>query len=64
VLQRVEQEVKRLRSDVPELLGQRETELQAEERRLLNFVDFVGEGRGSKALGDALEHGTEGRKAP
>ncbi len=34
--------------------GARETELTAEERRLANFVDFIGEGRGSQALAKAL----------
>jgi hypothetical protein len=28
----------------------KETELGAEERRLANFVDFIGEGRGSQTL--------------
>jgi hypothetical protein len=32
----------------------KETELNAEERRLVNFVDFIGEGRGSRALAEAL----------
>ncbi len=54
VLERVEAELRRLRSDVPELVRMKETELQAEERRLANFVDFVGEGRGSRALAEAL----------
>lgn len=31
-----------------------ETELSAEERRLANFLDFIYEGRGSQALGQAL----------
>jgi hypothetical protein len=32
----------------------KEAELTAEQRRLANFVDFIGEGRGSQALGKAL----------
>jgi hypothetical protein len=32
----------------------KETELTAEERRLANFVDFIGEGRGSRSLAQAL----------
>ena len=32
----------------------KETELVGEERRLANFVDFIGEGRGSQALAKAL----------
>ena len=54
VLQRVEEEVKRLRADLPETTRLKEAELTAEERRLVNFLDFIGEGRGSKALGQAL----------
>jgi recombinase-like zinc beta ribbon protein len=54
VLRRVEEEVAKLRSDLPDTLRLKEAELSAEERRLANFVDFVGEGRGSQALGKAL----------
>ncbi len=54
VLQRVEEEVGKLYGDVPETIRLKETELTAEERRLANFVDFVGEGRGSQALAKAL----------
>ncbi len=54
VLERVEEEVKKLRSDAPETIRLKEAELTAEERRLANFLDFIGEGRGSKALGQAL----------
>jgi hypothetical protein len=32
----------------------KEAELAAEQRRLANFVDFVGEGRGSQTLAKAL----------
>ncbi|MEA2159358.1 MAG: hypothetical protein QOD66_1738 [Solirubrobacteraceae bacterium] len=32
----------------------KEAELGAEQRRLANFLDFIGEGRGSRALGNAL----------
>jgi hypothetical protein len=54
VLQRVEEEISRLRSDLPETLKLKEAELSAEQRRLANFVDFAGEGRGSQALAKAL----------
>ena len=54
VLQRVEQEVAKLRSDLPDTLKLKEAELSAEQRRLANFVDFIGEGRGSHALANAL----------
>ena len=54
VLERVEEEVKKLRSDMPETIRLKEAELSAEERRLANFLDFIGDGRGSQALGQAL----------
>jgi hypothetical protein len=54
VLERVEEEIGKLRSDIPDTLKLKETELSAEQRRLANFVDFIGEGRGSEALAKAL----------
>ena len=45
---------------LPETILAKESELTSEERRLTNFVDFSGEGRGSHALTDALIE-TEGR---
>ncbi len=54
VLKRVETEVGRLYTHVPESIRLKETELTAEERRLANFVDFIGEGRGSRTLAQAL----------
>ncbi len=54
VLQRVEAEVRRLYAHVPETIRLKETELGAKERRLANFLDFMGEGRGSQALAKAL----------
>ncbi|MDQ6779158.1 MAG: recombinase family protein [Actinomycetota bacterium] len=54
VLRRVEEEIVKLRSDLPDTLKLKEAELSAEQRRLANFVDFIGQGRGSQALGKAL----------
>lgn len=54
VLRRVEAEVGKLYRHVPETIRLKETELTAEERRLANFVDFIGEGRGSRTLAQAL----------
>ncbi len=54
VLQRVEEEIAKLRSDLPDTLKLKDAELTAEQRRLGNFVDFIGEGRGSQALAKAL----------
>jgi hypothetical protein len=54
VLQRVEEEIAKLRSDLPDRLKLKDAELTAEQRRLANFVDFIGEGRRSQALAKAL----------
>jgi site-specific DNA recombinase len=54
LLERVEEEVVRLYAHIPETVRVKETELVGEERRLANFVDFIGEGRGSQALAKAL----------
>jgi hypothetical protein len=54
VVERVEEEVRKLYAHIPETIRLKETELAAEERRLGNFLDFIGDGRGSKALGQAL----------
>ncbi len=54
VLERVEEEIAKLRSDLPDTLKLKEAELTAQRRRLANFVDFIGEGRGSQALAKAL----------
>ena len=43
-----------LYAHIPETTRTKEAELDAEERRLANFVDFIGEGRGSQAFGKAL----------
>ncbi len=54
VLQRVEEEIAKLRADLPDTLRLKEAELAAEQRRMANFLDFIGEGRGSQALAKAL----------
>jgi hypothetical protein len=54
VLRRVEEEIAKLRSDLPDTLKLKEAELTAEQRRLANFVEFIGEGRDSQALAKAL----------
>jgi DNA invertase Pin-like site-specific DNA recombinase len=54
VLGRVEEQIAKLRSDLPDTLKLKEAELSAEQRRLVNFVDFIGEGRGTQALAKAL----------
>ena len=54
VLKRVEEEITKLRADLPDTLKLKQAELTAEQRRLANFVDFIGEGRGRQALAKAL----------
>jgi hypothetical protein len=45
VLERVAAEVGKLSEHLPETIRIKEAELGSEERRLGNFVDFIGEGR-------------------
>ena len=53
LLEQVEAEVGNLYAHIPETVRSKQAELGAEERRLANFVDFIGEGRGSQALATA-----------
>ena len=50
----MEGEVAKLSAHHPETIRVKESELSSEERRLTNFLDFIGEGRGSRALANAL----------
>ncbi len=54
VLKRVEKEIARACVDMPEKIRLMEAEVRAEERRVSNFVEFIGTGQGSKALAHAL----------
>jgi hypothetical protein len=54
VLEQVAAEVGKLAEHLPENIRVKEAELGSEERRLSNFLDFIGEGRGSQALAKAL----------
>jgi len=47
-------EVRKLYSHIPETIRSKEKELGASKCRVANFVDFIGEGRGSQALTKAL----------
>ncbi len=60
VLKKVETEIKKLCSHVPEQIRTKEIELVKEDRRLVNFIEFIAEGRKSNALSKALEE-TENR---
>jgi len=55
VLDRVEVEVKRLHADVPETLKLTRGKLDVERRRVANFIEFIADGKGTRALGQALE---------
>ncbi len=54
VMKRVEEELSKANSAAPESIRLKEADLEGEERRVANFVQFIGEGRGSRALADAL----------
>ena len=54
VLKRVELEVRRLNATLPEELRLKKAALAAEQRRIANFVDFVADGKGTRALAEAL----------
>jgi regulator of protease activity HflC (stomatin/prohibitin superfamily) len=54
-LQQVGVEVRRLHANVPERIKLAETAVAAEERRIANFIAFIGDGKGTRALADALE---------
>jgi hypothetical protein len=59
VLERTEEEIAKLRSNLPDALKLKEAELSAEQRRLSNFVDFIGQGRGSQALAKGARRNRE-----
>ena len=54
VLERVEAEAQRLQAHLPEEIKLKRAALEAEERRVANYVAFIGEGKGTRALGEAL----------
>jgi site-specific DNA recombinase len=55
ILERVKDELARLNSHLPTEIRLKRAALEAEERRVANFVDFIGRGNGTKALSQALE---------
>ena len=54
VFKRVQQEVVKASAESPEVIRLKAAELEAEDRRIANFVEFVAEGRGSRTLAEAL----------
>ncbi len=54
LLKGVEREVARACKGIPEIIMNKESECHIEESRVANFLEFIGEGRGSQALAKAL----------
>jgi len=54
VFKKLEQEVASASTATPETIALKEADCEAEQRRVSNFVEFIAEGRGSRALADAL----------
>jgi hypothetical protein len=54
VLTRVEEEVRRVHGHLPREIMEKGIALAREERRIANFIEFIGEGRGTRALSAAL----------
>jgi hypothetical protein len=54
VFGKLAQEVAAASTVTPETIRLKEAEFDAEQRRVANFVEFVADGRGSRALADAL----------
>ena len=54
VFAKLEHEVANASTATPETIRLAEAEFDAEQRRVANFIEFVAEGRGSRALADAL----------
>src|SRR5262249_27271387 len=54
LLQRVEAEVERLHAYLPEQMALKRAALGSEERRIANYIDFIGDGKGTRAVGEAL----------
>jgi hypothetical protein len=55
VLEWVALEVKRLHVHLPEKVNLARAALAAEERRVVNYIAFIGEGKGTRALTEALQ---------
>lgn len=54
ILRSVEQEVKRLCADLPDNLKLKRASLATEQNRIANFIEFIADGKGTRALGQAL----------
>src|SRR5262249_16469038 len=63
VLDRVKIEVTHLHAHLPEQINLKRAALATEERRHANFIDFIGGGKGTRALGQALEQAEHAAQA-
>ena len=54
VLRSVAKKMKMLYSDFPNKISRKEKELTSEEKKLNNFINFIGEGKGTRSLNHAL----------
>ena len=54
VLKRVAKKLKILYADFPKKIFRKEKELAAEERKLNNFINFIGQGKGTRSLNHAM----------
>ena len=54
LLEKVEAEVSNLYSDIPDSIRHKESELRSEEKRLANYINFIGDGNASRMLNQAL----------
>ncbi len=55
VFKRVVKAIKEQHSDIPEEIRLKQISLNSAETKIKNFIDFVGQGRGTKGLLEALE---------
>ena len=54
LFEQVESEIANLHSDIPELIRRKASELREEEKRLVNYINYIGEGNASRTLNEAL----------
>ena len=54
LLEKVEADISNLYSDIPDSIRLKETELRSEEKRLANYINFIGDGNASRMLNQAL----------
>ena len=54
LFEKVESEIANLHSDFPELIRRKKAELREEEKRLTNYINFIGEGNASRTLNESL----------